>query len=92
VATRKLGLDSMISAKPCRERDLVLAIIVERLLDPCSKLATDGDPAQGSDMIPISRGSTRHHWSTKSERFSVLLSAAPPDLHFANISKDSVRK
>jgi hypothetical protein len=29
-----------ISAKPCRERDLVLAMIVERLLDPCSKLAT----------------------------------------------------
>jgi len=39
-AIRKLGLDSMISAKPCRERDLVLAMIVERLLDPCSKLAT----------------------------------------------------
>src|SRR5258708_7789503 len=39
-AIGKLGLDSMISAKPCRERDLVLAMIVERLLDPCSKLAT----------------------------------------------------
>jgi hypothetical protein len=30
----------MISAKRGRERDLVLAMIVERLLDPCSKLAT----------------------------------------------------
>ena len=40
LALRKLGLDSMISAKPCRERDLVLAMIVDRLLDPCSKLAT----------------------------------------------------
>ena len=40
LALRKLGLDSMISAKPCRERDLVLAMIVEGLLDPCSKLAT----------------------------------------------------
>ena len=40
LALRKLGLDSMISAKPCRQRDLVLAMIVERLLDPCSKLAT----------------------------------------------------
>ena len=38
-ALRKLGLDCMISAKPSRERDLVLAMIVERLLDPCSKLA-----------------------------------------------------
>jgi len=40
LAMGKLGLDSMISAKPCRERDLVLAMIVARLLDPCSKLAT----------------------------------------------------
>jgi transposase len=40
MAIRKLGLDSLISAKRCRERDLVLAMIVERLLDPCSKLAT----------------------------------------------------
>jgi len=40
LAVRKLGLDAMISSKPCRERDLVLAMILERLLDPCSKLAT----------------------------------------------------
>lgn len=39
-AIRRLGVDSMISAKPCRERDLVLAMIAQRLLDPCSKLAT----------------------------------------------------
>jgi transposase len=37
---RKLHLDSMIASKPCRERDLVLAMIVERLIAPCSKLAT----------------------------------------------------
>ena len=37
---RKLGLDTMISSKPCRERDLVMAMIVERLLRPASKLAT----------------------------------------------------
>ena len=37
---RKLGLDSILSAKRCRERDLVLAMIAERLIDPCSKLAT----------------------------------------------------
>jgi ribosomal protein L35 len=40
LAIRKLGLDAMISAKPCRDRDLVLAMIVERWLDPGSKLAT----------------------------------------------------
>ncbi len=37
---RKLGLDSILSAKRCRERDLVLAMIAERLIHPCSKLAT----------------------------------------------------
>jgi transposase len=37
---RKLGLDSIISSKPCAERNLVLAMVVQRLLDPCSKLAT----------------------------------------------------
>jgi len=40
VAIRKLGLEAMISAQPCRERDFVLAMIVQRLLHPCSKLAT----------------------------------------------------
>jgi hypothetical protein len=37
---RKLGLDSILSAKRCRERDLVVAMLVERLIHPCSKLAT----------------------------------------------------
>jgi len=37
---RKLELDRLISAQPCRERDLVVAMIAQRLIDPCSKLAT----------------------------------------------------
>jgi len=37
---RRLGLDSIISSKRCRERDLVMAMIAERLIHPCSKLAT----------------------------------------------------
>jgi len=37
---RKLGLPSLIAAKPSRERELVLAMIAERLIRPCSKLAT----------------------------------------------------
>lgn len=37
---RKIGLDTVISSKRCPERDLVLAMIVERLIHPCSKLAT----------------------------------------------------
>ena len=39
-AMRKLGLDSLLAAKGCRERDLVMAMIAARLLHPCSKLAT----------------------------------------------------
>ena len=37
---RTLELGRMISAQPCRERDLVVAMIAQRLLHPCSKLAT----------------------------------------------------
>jgi transposase len=36
----RLQLDRLISAKRCGERDLVVAMIVQRLIDPCSKLAT----------------------------------------------------
>ena len=38
--TRRLGLDRLISAKRCPECDRVLAMVVERLLHPASKLAT----------------------------------------------------
>jgi transposase len=37
---KKLGLDSMISSKVSRERNLVVGMIAARLLFPCSKLAT----------------------------------------------------
>ena len=36
----KLGIDSVIFSKRCRQRDLVLAMMVERILHQCSKLAT----------------------------------------------------
>ena len=36
----KLALDRLISAQHCHERDLVVAMIVQRLIAPCSKLAT----------------------------------------------------
>ena len=36
----KLGLESLVGSKPSRERDLVVAMIAERLLAPSSKLAT----------------------------------------------------
>ena len=37
---RKLGVDTLLASRPCRERDLVMAMIAQRILDPCSKLAT----------------------------------------------------
>ena len=37
---RKLGIDTLLASRPCRERDLVLAMIAQRLVDRCSKLAT----------------------------------------------------
>jgi transposase len=36
----KLGLDVMLSYEKSRDRDLVVAMIAERLIHPCSKLAT----------------------------------------------------
>ena len=37
---RKLGLERLLSSTNCRERDLVVAMVAERLIHPCSKLAT----------------------------------------------------
>jgi transposase len=37
---KRLGLDDLIASRRSRERDLVVAMITERLLHPCSKLAT----------------------------------------------------
>ncbi len=37
---RRIGLDTVIASKRSRERDLVMAMITERLLHPSSKLAT----------------------------------------------------
>src|SRR5205823_4591616 len=36
---RRLGLDAAIASRSSRRRDLVTALIAERLLIPCSKLA-----------------------------------------------------
>ena len=37
---RRLGLDEVVSATPCREQRLCLAMVVARVIDPLSKLAT----------------------------------------------------
>jgi transposase len=38
-ALRALGVDTVLAARPCRQRNLVVALIAERLLFPSSKLA-----------------------------------------------------
>lgn len=39
-AMRRLGLANLLGTQPSRPRQLVLAMIAQRVLDPCSKLAT----------------------------------------------------
>jgi len=39
-ATKRLRLDTLIDSKPCRERDLVMAMVAARILEPDTKLAT----------------------------------------------------
>jgi hypothetical protein len=39
-AMKRLGFDRLISPRPCRERDRVIALVVARILAPESKLAT----------------------------------------------------
>jgi len=58
-SVRKLGLDKILSARSCRERDLVIAMIVARVVAPGSKLATSraisADTAETSlgDMLGV---------------------------------------
>lgn len=36
---RKLGIDSLLGSRRCRERDLLMAMIAQQVVAPCSKLA-----------------------------------------------------
>jgi transposase len=40
LAMQKLGFDKLIASRPSRERDLVVALVAARIVDPSSKLAT----------------------------------------------------
>lgn len=37
---RKIGLEGILGSQPCRERDLIVALLVSRIIHPGSKLAT----------------------------------------------------
>jgi transposase len=39
-AMQRLGMASLLASKPCRERDLVLAMVASRIIEPAPKLAT----------------------------------------------------
>ncbi len=50
---QKLGIDSLLSGEGCRKRDLAVALVVSRVVDPCSKLATSqrlGDTTLGEGL------------------------------------------
>ena len=40
IAIKQLGFESLVSSRPCRERDLIVALVTARILEPASKLAT----------------------------------------------------
>jgi len=40
IAMQQLGFDALVASRPSRERDLVVAMVVARILEPDSKLAT----------------------------------------------------
>ena len=40
LAMQRLGLASLLASKPCRERELVLAMVAQRIICPATKLAT----------------------------------------------------
>jgi len=40
LAMQRLGLASLVASKACRERDLVLAMVASRIIEPATKLAT----------------------------------------------------
>lgn len=50
---RKLGLEALLSPAPCPERDRVMAMIVARVLDPASKLATARSLGEEAHLVAL---------------------------------------
>lgn len=53
---RRLNLDEMVDSRPSRQRELVLAMVTARILDPRSKLATArglGEENQFSSLVEL---------------------------------------
>jgi len=56
---RDLDLERLICRERCRERDLVIAMICQRLLDPCSKLSTTRLVAQTTLATELELGEVK---------------------------------
>ena len=56
---RDLDLERLICRERCRERDLVVAMICQRLLDPCSKLSTTRLVAQTTLATELELGEVK---------------------------------
>ena len=67
---RKIGLDQLISSKPCREAQLVIAMIVLRIIAPASKLA---------NLISLQPETAEHSLADELQ----LQALQPPDLYEA---------
>jgi transposase len=68
---RRLDLERCLDAQPSRRRDLSVAMIVARLLDPCSKLAT----ARGldEDTLSTSLGELLHLERTDADELNAAM-------------------
>ncbi len=52
---RRIKLDQLLASRPCRERDLVLAMIVDRIISPGSKLSCAGGLATGTAQTTLAQ-------------------------------------
>lgn len=60
-----IGLDQLLASRPCRERDLILALVVSRLISPRSKLSAcaglKGETAQSTLADELKLGQVEVH-------------------------------
>lgn len=54
IAARKLGVEQLLSRSPCHERSVVMGMLIARVLDPSSKLATTRE--WQATTLPADRG------------------------------------
>ncbi len=62
---RSIGLDQLLASRPCRERDLVIAMIADRVISPGSKLSCsrgmNGETAQNTLADELKLGEVDVH-------------------------------